>query len=120
MDSDNLQPLSSASIYGENDELLGTSDRNGFFNVAIKNEQAGEIFFDLKVEKAGYKSFEQKEHWGDLDGDQLATFYFGSQNDAVQGSKSFSHLLPGIPNNYTAVSTMLERFLSEEKAGKKN
>ncbi|MBL0302260.1 MAG: hypothetical protein IPQ23_11315 [Cytophagaceae bacterium] len=50
------------------------------------------MFFFLKIKKNGYENFTQNEHWGDLQGDSNATFYFGLKNKKDSKSDAFSEL----------------------------
>jgi hypothetical protein len=72
-----LLPVDSANIYDGENNMLGTTDKNGYFKVSIKYMMSGNIHFKLKIIKQGYQAFLQREHWGDLSGNIKNILYFG-------------------------------------------
>jgi hypothetical protein len=71
-----LSPIESAKIYDSDGKLLGTTDKNGYYNVRISYGKSGEMYFKVKIVKEGFHDFVQNEHWGDL-GDTRKIMYFG-------------------------------------------
>lgn len=94
IDSGNFKALENVKLFDGEDKLLGISDANGYFSLSFETHDKGEINFKLKLKKEGYETFVQKEHWGDLDGMLISTFYFGMKNRKSKASKAFSELNP--------------------------
>ncbi|MFN8431002.1 MAG: hypothetical protein U0V04_13575 [Spirosomataceae bacterium] len=92
VDAESYRPIENASFFDADDNLVGTTDQTGFFTLKLNVPEQGEMFFSLKIKKNGYENFTQNEHWGDLDGDSNATFYFGLKNKKMPKSESFSEL----------------------------
>lgn len=92
VDAESYRPIENASFFDADDNLVGTSDQTGFFTLKLNVPEQGEMFFSLKIKKNGYENFTQNEHWGDLEGDSNATFYFGLKNKKLTKSESFSEL----------------------------
>jgi BlaR1 peptidase M56 len=92
VDSETLLPVINAELYDESYQLLGKTNADGFFNVEFDVNKEGEIRFKLLVEKDGYAKFVQEEHWGDLQGNLNATYYFGL-GKKWSNAKSFSKLV---------------------------
>lgn len=95
VDSENYQPQENAQIFDSKNNLIGKTDQNGFFEAIINVEEKGEINFGLIIKKNGYENLSQKEHWGDLEGENLATYYFGIKNRKGTKSDAFSELAVG-------------------------
>lgn len=72
-----LSPIESAKIYDTENNLLGTTNKNGYYNITIKYNKSGEIYFKLKIVKEGFKAFVQNEHWGNLTDGTKHIMYFG-------------------------------------------
>jgi hypothetical protein len=83
-----LSPIESAQIFDAEGHKLGTTDKNGYYKIRFNADKPGEIHFELKIEKQGFQSFTQNEHWGDL-GDTQTIMYFGLKASNAK-SKSFS------------------------------
>jgi hypothetical protein len=92
VDAESYRPIENASFFDADNNLVGTTDQTGFFTLKLNVPEQGEMFFSLKIKKNGYENFTQNEHWGDLDGDSNATFYFGLKNKKMPKSESFSEL----------------------------
>lgn len=92
VDSETYLPVENASFFDSENKLVGTSDQNGYFTLILNTQEKGEMFFSLKIKKNGYENFTQNEHWGDLQGDSNATFYFGLKNKKDSKSDAFSEL----------------------------
>lgn len=92
VDAESYRPIENASFFDADDNLVGTTDQTGFFTLKLNFPEQGEMFFSLKIKKNGYENFTQNEHWGDLEGDSNATFYFGLKNKKMPKSESFSEL----------------------------
>lgn len=87
-----LLPIESAKIYDSANNLLGTTDEKGYFNISIKtyDTKANELFFKLKVEKQGFRLFSDREHWANFDRNSI--MYFGLSASKHE-AKSFSKLV---------------------------
>jgi hypothetical protein len=83
-----LAPVEGAQIYNADGKLLGATDKNGYYNVRIAYTKTGEMYFGLKIEKKGFQTIHQNEHWGDLASAQNV-MYFGLK-PSHSGGKSFS------------------------------
>lgn len=94
VDSETLLPLNDAELYNGKNQLLGKTNADGFFNIAFDVNKEGEIRFKLLVKKDGYTKFLQEEHWGDLQDNLNANYYFGLEKKWTN-AKSFSELVGG-------------------------
>ncbi len=94
VDSETLLPLNEAELYDGKNQLLGKTNADGFFNIAFDVNKEGEIRFKLLVKKDGYTKFVQEEHWGDLQDNLNANYYFGLEKKRTN-AKSFSELVGG-------------------------
>ncbi|APQ17759.1 hypothetical protein A9200_02275 [Maribacter hydrothermalis] len=93
VDSKTLQPLENAEIRDEKGNLLTATDNQGNYLLKLEIEQPGEIYFSLSVKKNGYKPLIQQEHWGNIQGEIINSFYFGLQkknSDVPEFSKLFT------------------------------
>lgn len=76
-DYEQLHPLKKVSVYNnQTNELLGTTDANGYFNVKLSVPSTGAITFSLLIKGNNYKSLIQNERWGDIPGNQEAVYFF--------------------------------------------
>ena len=107
VDSETLLPVNDAELYNDNNQLLGKTNSSGFFDVELDVNKEGEIRFKLSVKKNGYAKFVQEEHWGDLQDNLNATYYFGLENKR-SNDKSFSELV--IDKKYTTYDEIEKRF----------
>ena len=107
VESGTLLPINEVEIYDENSKLLGKTDATGFFNIEFNIVKEGEIKFKLLAKKEGYDKFVQNEHWGDLEGNLNATFYFGLKKKS-DDSKAFSELVVG--KNYKSYDDVKDGF----------
>lgn len=83
-DAGTLSPVDAAKIYDGDGNLLGSTDKRGYYNVTINYAKSGEMYFKVKIEKQGFQNLEHSEHWGNL-GDTKTIMYFGlkaSHSDA--------------------------------------
>ncbi len=92
IDSKTLLSIEDATIYDENDNILASTNQNGYFKAKLNYSKDGEIEFKLKIEKEEYFYFVQQEHWGNLEVKINAIYYFGLQNKH-SNSKAFSKLI---------------------------
>lgn len=92
VDSETLLPVNEVEVYDDNNKLLGVTNSMGFFSVELNIEKEGEIKFNLFTKKSGYDNFIQKEHWGDLQENLNATYYFGLKKKNAD-FKAFSKLV---------------------------
>lgn len=91
LDSETLNPLEGVEIKDSNGRLLSKTDRKGYYRLHIDDHTTDEIYFNLFVEKNGYKPMVQQEHWGNLNGVITSTFYLGLQK-LTSESPEFSKL----------------------------
>ena len=102
------------------ENLIGVSDSKGYYRATIETNEIGEITFKIKVKKAGYNSFIQNEHWGNLSGELNATYYFGLKSNSLSSTFPFSELSTNISdNNYDSVKSGLEVVLEKLNFEKK-
>ena len=93
VDADNLSPIPFANLYDSDNNLVGQTDDNGYYNVRVKSVTAEHIRFHLKVAKKGFQSFIQKENWADLP-TIGAIFHFGLHGyETDKTAKPFSMLI---------------------------
>jgi BlaR1 peptidase M56 len=107
VDSETLLPLNNAELYDDNNQLLGKTNAEGFFNIEFDVNKEGEIRFRLVIKKDGYAKFVQKEHWGDLQDNLGANYYFGLGKKWTN-AKSFSELT--FDKKYTTYNEIRNRF----------
>jgi hypothetical protein len=107
LDSETLLPLNDAELYDDNNQLLGKTNADGFFNIEFEVNKEGEIRFKLLVKKDGYDKFTQGEHWGDLQDNLNVTYYFGLRKK-WSSAKSFSELT--FDKKYTTYDEIRNRF----------
>ena len=77
VDAANLQPVEAAEIFSADNKLLGSTNKNGFYNITFNCNETGEIHFKLKIKKQGYNMLSDNEHWGDLGDAIQMIMYFG-------------------------------------------
>lgn len=102
LDSETFLPLNEVELYNTDKRLLGKTDANGYFNIGFNIEKAGEIYFKLLTRKKGYSNFTQNEHWGNLEGNLNATYYFGLKKN-TSNTKAFSNLIMKSYDTYDAL-----------------
>ena len=91
MDSETLKPLANAEFRDANGNVLSTTDKNGYYNVALQVSGEGELIFDFSLYKEGYQPLLQKERWGNLPGKIGSSYYFGLKKEGSE-SKEISEL----------------------------
>lgn len=120
IDAESLKPLENANLFDSKENLIGVSDSKGYYSGIIETNETGEITFKIKVKKAGYNSFIQNEHWGNLSGELKATYYFGLKSNSLNCTFPFSELSTNISNNnYESVKSGLEVVLEKLNFDKK-
>jgi hypothetical protein len=120
IDSESLKPLENANLFDAKENLIGVSDSKGYYRGIIETNEIGEITFKIKVKKAGYNSFIQNEHWGNLSGELNATYYFGLKSNSLNTTFPFSELSTNISNNnYESVKSGLDVVLEKLNFEKK-
>ncbi len=107
VDSETLLPLNNAEFFNDDEQLLGKTNANGFYDINFDVNNEGEIRFKLSVKKDGYAKFVQNEHWGDLHNNLNASFYFGLGKKWTK-AKPFSELVTD--NKYTTYEEIQKRF----------
>lgn len=126
-----LSPIESAKIYDSDGNLLGATDKNGYYNVRISYGKSGEMYFKMKIVKEGFHDFVQNEHWGDL-GDTKKIMYFGLKPSHSKissfsafgdsGSNSNDLSYDGVISHFDKVKAQKEfnNKLENAKAGNEN
>jgi len=101
-----LSPVESAKIYDEENNELGTTDKNGYYKITISYAKSGELDFKLRIIKQGFKTFFQHEHWGNLPDDTRHIMYFGMQasNSKAETFATFANSLNNNDLSYDNVS----------------
>ncbi|MDF4201938.1 M56 family metallopeptidase [Maribacter sp. SA7] len=114
IDSETLEPLVHVEIKDNSGNVLTTTDNKGYYSLELNKTPQGVIHFDLTVQKEGYNSLIQKEHWGNLQGDIASSFFFGLQkNKGVV--PEFSKLFTQNNNlDYTSVSKNIAVIENEQ------
>lgn len=92
-----LTPVEDAKIYDTDGNILGTSDKNGYYRITINDTTTGEIHFKIKIVKQGFRDFVQQEHWGKR-GDSNTIMYFGLK-ELHSATASFAAFADRSPNN---------------------
>jgi hypothetical protein len=116
VNSQNFKPINAAKIYGDNNRLLGLTNQDGYYNVNLDVNDTGDIHFKIKIAKKGYKSFSDKEHWGDLGNSSNMIMYFGIQQDKSEVA-SFSDFASNKSSdlNYDNVLSGFEKVKTEKE-----
>ena len=117
VDGGTLLPVEGAKIYDAQGNALGTTDKNGYYNITINYTKSGEMYFQVKIVKQGFQRFVQHEHWGNL-GDTKNIMYFGLK--ALHSNiKSFATFADGpLNNDALGYDNVLHQFskVKEQKA----
>lgn len=102
VDSKTLLPISGVAIYNDQNDVLGSTNKEGYFDIVLKLSTDGEINFNIKLKKIGYNLYAQKERWENIGSRLSATYYFAMQNSNNK-SPAFSELKMGKINTYKDV-----------------
>jgi len=89
IDAENFKPIQFANIYNDTNTLLGSTNENGYYNININVNDTGDIYFNIRIIKKGFKLFSDKEHWGNLSYTNGVVMYFGMQQEQSNAA-SFS------------------------------
>jgi len=89
VNAETLLPVADAKIYDINNTLLGSTDKNGYFDIKIDFLKSGDITFKLKITSVGYQTFTEYDHWGDLKTGAKKVMYFGLKHSKSKAD-SFS------------------------------
>lgn len=105
-------PLADAKVYGETGNFIASTDSRGYFKGTVSNLRRGPVRFSIKIEKEGYSSFTQKEHWADMGDDISAIYYFGLEKKAGgKRNKAFSELISRTKDtSYASVVSGFSKF----------
>ncbi|WP_294271197.1 hypothetical protein [uncultured Chryseobacterium sp.] len=105
-------PLADAKVYGETGNFIASTDSRGYFKGTVSNLRGGPVRFSIKIEKEGYSSFTQKEHWADMGDDISAIYYFGLEKKAGgKRNKAFSELISRTKDtSYASVVSGFSKF----------
>jgi hypothetical protein len=110
VDAGTLLPIESAAVFDSKNNLLGLTDKNGYYKIVIKYKKAGPIKFNLRINKKGYEDFSQRENWGDLPGNTKTIMYFGLSKSS-HGTESFSKTASAPKTgNYLTFNNVLSCF----------
>ncbi|KKN63375.1 hypothetical protein LCGC14_0502600 [marine sediment metagenome] len=97
LDSETLKPIENVEIYSSNGKILSKTDPRGYYRIQFDELGQGEIKFEFSLHKDGYKTLEQREHWGNLKGKIAFTNYYGLQKKESK-TPEFSQYEPSIRN----------------------
>ncbi|MEE4000511.1 hypothetical protein V1T75_09175 [Tenacibaculum sp. FZY0031] len=106
-DYNNLKPISGIDIYNKSNEFLVKTDERGYFKTQLHVKKTGEIYFSLIIKGEKFKTIIQSEHWGDIQGNLKAIYYFGL-TDKNNKDKPFSELSHKIRD--TSYEIIIEGF----------
>ena len=113
LDSKTLFPLANVKLYNENGKIISTTDSKGYYQIKFNNLAEGEVFFQFTLNKIGYKPFQQKEHWGNLNGKIKSSIVIGLQKKE-SSSPEFSELFTNTQDlSYESIQEKL--FLIEKQ-----
>jgi Antirepressor regulating drug resistance, predicted signal transduction N-terminal membrane component len=119
VDSETLLPLENATILGTDGQILSKTDNRGYYAVELEVTNPGEIYFDFSVTKEGYKLINQKEHWGDLQGNISSAMYF-AMRQKKSNSKELSSLVTNPKNlDYETILTSYKHVKEDFEFHKK-
>ncbi len=100
----NLDPLENVTVYDESGKIIGKTDVKGYFTGKVKYSGKEAIQFKIKIEKSGYKSFIQKENWGNLENGTSCMYYIGlEKKDGSNSDKAFSEMILQKDISYNSV-----------------
>ncbi len=118
VDANTLEPVKSANIYSSTNQLLGTTNNDGYYDISFKANDYGQIEFTIRIDKTKYKTFVDKERWGDLQGQISFILYFGisSINSDIGTFSTFSNeKIQGENLSFESVMKGFEDIKSEKK-----
>lgn len=93
LDADSLKPINKAIIYDENGVVLAKTDKKGFFTTKINRSKENQGYFNLKVEKNKFTTFNHSGRYPTDIFDERSTIYRIGISKIKSKSKSFSELL---------------------------
>ncbi|MEO7119477.1 MAG: hypothetical protein ABIY62_00185 [Ginsengibacter sp.] len=118
VDANTLEPVKSANIYSSTNQLLGTTNNNGYYDISFKANDYGQIEFTIRINKTKYKTFVDKERWGDLQGQISFILYFGISpiNSDIGTFSTFpNEKIQGENLSFESVMKSFEDIKSEKK-----
>ena len=103
-DAASFSPIDNAKVYDDKGLLIASTDAKGYFNGTFRIAAEGEVRFRIKIEKKGYSSFTQTEHWADYGNSVSGMYYIGMKAaKSAAGIKAFSEMRPGRNLSYDSV-----------------
>lgn len=100
INAQNLSPIDAVQIYDADNNLLGSTDKNGYYHIHFSYTKTGEIYFKLKIVKDGFQNFTQSEHWGNLNNPKNI-MYFG-----LRASQATATSFASFADNRSSVSDL--------------
>ncbi|WP_407489623.1 peptidase associated/transthyretin-like domain-containing protein [Elizabethkingia anophelis] len=113
VDAQSLAPIENVAILDKNNKKIGETDANGYFRVKFPVNKTGEVLFKIKLEKNGYQSFTQNDHWSNI-ANPSGSFCIGMKKNNTEG-EAFSKIL-GRNLTYTYAKASVDRIKENRKA----
>lgn len=95
-DASSFSPIDNAKVYDDKGLVIANTDAKGYFKGTFSIVDKGEVRFRIKIEKKGYSSFIQTEHWADSGNSVSGIYYIGMKAvKSTSGIKAFSEMRQG-------------------------
>lgn len=110
-DAASFSPLDNAKVYDDKGSFIASTDATGYFNGTFRIAAEEEVRFRIKIEKKGYFSFVQTEHWADSGNSVSGMYYIGMKAvKSAAGIKAFSEMKPGMDLSYESTYEGLQHI----------
>ncbi|WP_184545820.1 hypothetical protein [Mucilaginibacter sp. FT3.2] len=110
VDAKTMLPVEAAKIFNDDNQLLGVTDKNGYYKIKLEYSKTGPIKFSLKITKGGFASFTQRENWGNLPGGTQTIMYFGLSRLPGAGIPFSEVSNSANVGNYLTYNNVLQNF----------
>ena len=91
VDAQSLAPIENVAILDKNNKKIGETNANGYFRVKFPVNKTGEVLFKIKLEKNGYQSFTQNDHWSNI-ANPSGSFCIGMKKTIQKAKLSLKYL----------------------------
>ena len=74
VEAGSMQPIEGARVVCSKSNNVAVTDKRGYYIIQLAPNR-GEFQFSLRIEKDGYKTLSDKEHWGNFSNKEIETRY---------------------------------------------